>query len=71
MHHPPSRPHRASRRLVPQALLAIVPPAPIPTPVALPRTADDMVEVSPRLVHWLRARKLCLALSTGESGKIE
>jgi uncharacterized protein (TIGR03032 family) len=70
MHHPPSRPHRASRRLLPQALLAIVPPAPIPTPVAFPGAADHMVEASPRLVHWLRARKLCLALSTGESGKI-
>ena len=70
MHHPPSRPHRASRRLPLQALLAIVPPAPLPTPFALPSAADDMVEASPRLVHWLRARNLCLALSTGESGKI-
>ncbi|WP_395021998.1 DUF4915 domain-containing protein [Dongia sp.] len=71
MHHPPSRPHRASRRLPPQALLAIVPPAPVlPAPVALPAGAADMVEASPRLVHWLRARKLCLALSTGESGKL-
>ena len=29
-----------------------------------------MVEASPRLRQWLRARRICLAISTGESGKI-
>jgi uncharacterized protein (TIGR03032 family) len=67
MHHPPSRPHRASRRLPPQAALAIELPAPV-TPT--PRALQDLVESSPRLRQWLRARRICLALSTGESGKI-
>jgi uncharacterized protein (TIGR03032 family) len=32
--------------------------------------SEDIVEVSPRLSQWLRTRRVCLALSTGESGKI-
>ena len=67
MHHPPSRPHRASRRVPLQAVLAIEPPAPsVPAPAAL----NGAVEASPRLQQWLRTRRVCLALSTGESGKI-
>jgi uncharacterized protein (TIGR03032 family) len=67
MHHPPNRPHRASRRLSPQALLAIVPPAPVlPSPAA----SAEMVEASPRLLQWLRSRRVSLAVSTGESRKI-
>lgn len=67
MHHPPSRPHRASRHLPSQALLAIEPPAPV---LLAPTGLDGAVEASPRLPQWLRARRVCLALSTGESGKI-
>jgi uncharacterized protein (TIGR03032 family) len=67
MHHPPSRPHRASKRLPPQAALAIELPAPVMPTL---RASDEMVEASPRLRQWLRARRICLALSTGESGKI-
>jgi uncharacterized protein (TIGR03032 family) len=67
MHHPPSRPHRASKRLPPQAALAIELPLPVKP---LPRALNDMVEASPRLRQWLRARRVCLALSTGESGKV-
>jgi uncharacterized protein (TIGR03032 family) len=67
MHHPPSRPHRASRRLPPQAL-ALFEPQPV-IPLA-PSGAEAMVEASPRLLQWLRARRVCLAVSTGESGKI-
>lgn len=71
MHHPPTRPHRASRRRAPQAILAVVPPAAVPPALAaLPTPARELVEASPRLANWLRARKICLALSTGESGKI-
>ena len=67
MHHPPSRPHRASRRLPPQALLAVVPPSPaLPAPASL----DRVVETSPRLLQWLRSRRVSLAVSTGASGKI-
>ncbi len=47
---------RSSRR---QPLL----PAPAPR-------LDGAVEASPRLRQWLRSRRLCLALSTGESGKV-
>jgi uncharacterized protein (TIGR03032 family) len=68
MHHPPSRPHRASRRLPPQSLLAFAPP---PAPVLrAPAALDDVVEASPRLRQWLQSRRICLALSTGESGRI-
>ena len=68
MHHPPSRPHRASRRLPAPAALAIELPA-VPV-LSAPGVSDDLVEASPRLRQWLRARRVCLALSTGESGKI-
>jgi len=71
MHHPPSRPHRASRRLSSQALLAIVPPAPaLPVADVPSGVSDDMVDASPRLRQWLRARRSCLAISTGASGKL-
>jgi len=67
MHHPPSRPHRASRRLPPRALLAFEPTQPVlPAPVPM----DVAVEASPRLRQWLQSRRICLALSTGESGKV-
>ena len=67
MHHPPSRPHRASRRLPPQALALFEPQASIPS---APTVAGDMVETSPRLLQWLRTRRVCLAVTTGESGKV-
>ncbi|GAB2175539.1 TIGR03032 family protein [Dongia sp. agr-C8] len=52
-------------------MLAIVPPAAVrPEPAVSPEVSRDLVEASPRLRHWLRLRKSCLALSTGESGKI-
>lgn len=67
MHHPPSRPHRATRRLPPRAALAIELPAPIqPVPAA----SAGLVDASPRLRQWLRARRVCLALSTGAGGKL-
>jgi uncharacterized protein (TIGR03032 family) len=67
MHHPPSRPHRASKRLPPQALLAVEPLAPV---MPLRPALDDRIAPSPRLGRWLQSRRVCLALSTGESGKI-
>jgi uncharacterized protein (TIGR03032 family) len=48
-------------------LLATEPPAPI---LPAPTAPDGLVESSPRLRQWLRSRRVCLALSTGESGKI-
>jgi uncharacterized protein (TIGR03032 family) len=70
MHHPPCRPHRASRHLPPQqsALAAYGPQIQLlPEPLV---ASDDRVEASPRLRQWLKTRRVCLALSTGESGKI-
>jgi uncharacterized protein (TIGR03032 family) len=67
MHHPPSRPHRASKRPPLQALLALKPSAPV---MPAPRPLEDLIGASPRLGQWLRSRRVCLALSTGESGKI-
>jgi uncharacterized protein (TIGR03032 family) len=65
MHHPPSRPHRASKRLPSPALLAVEPAPVLPAP-----TAMDGIVASPRLGQWLRSRQVSLALSTGASGKI-
>jgi uncharacterized protein (TIGR03032 family) len=71
MHHPPSRPHRASRRLPPQALALFEPQSQIQAAATVvPAAVADMVETSPRLLQWLRTRRVCLAVSTGESGKI-
>ena len=67
MHHPPSRPHRASRRLPPPSRPLFAPSAPVRPVAAAPR---DLVEASPRLRDWLQSRRVCLALSTGEGGKI-
>ena len=67
MHHPPSRPHRASRRLSPQSLLVFAPSAPV---LPAPAASDDAIDASPRLRHWLQANRICLALSTGEGGRI-
>src|SRR3954463_10222912 len=68
MHHPPSRPHRASKHLPPHAALAIELPLPAePAPTA---PLNAMVEASPRLRQWPGPRRICLACSTGQSGKV-
>jgi len=67
MHHPPSRPHRASKRVPPPPSAFATPAAEV---LAEPATADFAVEASPRLRQWLRTREISLALSTGENGKI-
>lgn len=69
MHHPPSRPHRASRRLPPLPALETrheLPAKALPESSALAAALD----VSPRLRRWLQSRGVSLALSTGERGKI-
>jgi uncharacterized protein (TIGR03032 family) len=53
--------------LLPQAPVLLTPPAPLNP---LPAVADCFIETSPRLLQWLRTRRICLAVSTGESGKI-
>jgi uncharacterized protein (TIGR03032 family) len=53
--------------LPPEALVALVPQAPVPP---IPARLEGVIETSPRLMQWLRTRRLCLALSTGVSGKL-
>lgn len=69
MHHPPSKPHRATRRLPSPSPIALAGDRPEQAPPHRP-LLDCMVEASPRLLQWLRTRKLSLALSTGAGGKI-
>jgi uncharacterized protein (TIGR03032 family) len=68
MHHPPSRPHRASRRVPPVLPLPQVrEPAAVATMAA---TSDTAIEASPRLRQWLQTRRISLALSTGANDRI-
>jgi uncharacterized protein (TIGR03032 family) len=38
--------------------------------LSAPAARADLIEASPRLRQWLQSRKVCLALSTGESDRI-
>jgi uncharacterized protein (TIGR03032 family) len=67
MHHPPSRPHRASRRVPPVLALPESPERRIAPSIP---TADFGIEASPRLRQWLQARRISLALSTGSGDRI-
>jgi uncharacterized protein (TIGR03032 family) len=53
--------------LSPRILPPAEPQAPVPT---VPATPDDAIEASPGLRQWLQTRGVCLALSTGEGGKV-
>jgi uncharacterized protein (TIGR03032 family) len=35
-----------------------------------PLVSERLIDATPRLLQWLRSRRVCLAVSTGESGKI-
>ena len=66
MHHPPSRPHRASKRQLP-------PPTVITHPVEIAAErplVNCAIEASPRLRQWMRTRGISLAVSTGADSRI-
>jgi uncharacterized protein (TIGR03032 family) len=52
---------------MPQAPVLLTPQAPVdPAPIV----SQSLIEASPRLLQWLRSRRVCFAVSTGESGKV-